>query len=152
MGSGERVVVYIFVSCVITSDGAVIRRLDVSSRSTEISAGSVGLSGVPSVVRRMDLRATIGFFTNMRMRALPNFSLRKLRAWQIRRRVAFLSPLKQSCAVYRFVAPSRVGLGRRRIPKESRSLGGGLRTVRRDSGVSTLDHSGIEGFSGVVSA
>ena len=58
--SGERAVVSIFVSCVITSDGAVIRRPYVSSRRAERSVGSVGLSGVPSEVRRMDLRATLG--------------------------------------------------------------------------------------------
>jgi hypothetical protein len=63
--SGERVVVSIFVSCVITSDGAVIRHPYDSSRINERSVGSVGLPGVPSAARRRDLRATLGFFTNM---------------------------------------------------------------------------------------
>ena len=65
VGSEERDVVSIFVSDVITSDGAVIIRPHVSSRRTERSVGSVGMSGVPSEVRRMHLKATIGFFTNM---------------------------------------------------------------------------------------
>jgi len=50
---------------VITSDGVVRKRPDVSSRRTERSVGSVGLSGLPSEFRRMDLRATFCFFTIM---------------------------------------------------------------------------------------
>ena len=38
-----------------------------------------------------------------------------------------------------------IGSGRIKTPKVSRFLGGGLRTVRRDSGVSTLDQSAREG-------
>ena len=80
VGSGERVVVSICVSYVITSDGMVKRRPDASSRRTERSAGSVGLSSVPTEVRRMDLRATLGFFTNMRISALPYYNRQMLRA------------------------------------------------------------------------
>ena len=54
MGSGERVVVSICVSCVNTSDGVERRRPDSSSRKMEISVGSVGFRGVPSVFRRME--------------------------------------------------------------------------------------------------
>ena len=61
VGSGERVVVSISVSSVISSDGVVRRRQDVSSRRSKRSVGSVGLSGVSSEARRMDLRATLGF-------------------------------------------------------------------------------------------
>ena len=66
VGSGERDVVSILSSCVITSDGVVRMRPVVSSRRTERSVGSVSLSGVPSKVQRMDLRATLGFYTYMR--------------------------------------------------------------------------------------
>jgi len=62
VGSGKRAVVSICVSCVITSDGAVRRRPNASSRRAERSVGSVGLSDVPSEVWRMNLRATLGFF------------------------------------------------------------------------------------------
>jgi len=134
-GSGERVVVSICVSYVNTSDGVVRRRPDFSSRKMERSIGSVGLSGVPSEVRRIDLRATFGFFTNMRRRALPYFRRRRLRAWRMRRRVAFRSLGKQAYAACRVVVPKGRGFGRTKTPKVSRLLGGGLRTVRRDSGV-----------------
>ncbi len=122
----------------------VRRRLDVSSRKTERSVGSVGLSRVPSEVRRMDLRATLRFFTNMRKSALPYSSRRRLRAWRIRRRVAFPSPLNQSCAACRVVVSIGAVSGRRRIPRESTSLGCGLRTLRRDIGLLTMDQSGRE--------
>ena len=59
--SGERVAVSMLLSsCVITTDGVVRRRPNVLSRRTERSVGSVGLSGVLSEVRKMDLRATLG--------------------------------------------------------------------------------------------
>ena len=132
MGSGERVVVSICVSCVNTSFGVVRRCPDFSSRKMERSVGSVGLSVVPSEVRRMDFKATLGFFTNMRRRALPYFRRRNLRTWQMRRRNAFLSPLKQMCALDRVNVPMGRGSGRTRTPKVSRFLGGGLRTVRRN--------------------
>jgi len=93
-GSGESDVVSIFLSCVITSDGEVRRRPNASSRRTDGSVGMVGLSGVPSEVRRMDLSATLGFFTNMRIMALPYFSQRRFGAWRMRRRATFLSLLK----------------------------------------------------------
>ena len=80
MGPGERAFVSIFVNWVITSDGVVRRRLDISSRMTERSIGSAGLSGVPSEVWRMDLSATLSYFANMRIRTLPYFSRRRLRA------------------------------------------------------------------------
>ena len=73
MGSGERALVSIFVSCAITFDGAVRRRPDVSSRRTERSVGSVGLSGVPSEVRRMELRATLDFFHKYANKSLAVF-------------------------------------------------------------------------------
>jgi hypothetical protein len=59
VGSGDKAGVSNFSSCAITSAGVVRMCLDVSSRRTERSVGSVGLSGVPSEVRRMDLRATL---------------------------------------------------------------------------------------------
>ncbi len=40
-----------------------------------------------------------------------------------------------------------IGSGRLKTPRVSRFLGGGLRDVRRDSDVSTLDQSGREGSS-----
>ena len=73
MGSGEGVVVSIHVSCVNTSDGVVRSRPDLSSCKMERSVGSVGLSGVLSAVRRMDLWATLGFFTNMRRKGFAIF-------------------------------------------------------------------------------
>ena len=48
-------------SLVVTSVGVVSSRPDVSSRRTERPVGRVGLSSVPSEVRRMDLRASLGF-------------------------------------------------------------------------------------------
>ncbi len=147
MGSGERGVVSICASCVNTSDGLVRRCPDFSSRKMERSVGRLGLSVVPSEVWIMDLRATLGFFTNMRRHALPYFRRRKLRAWRMRRQVAFLSPMKQSCAACRVVVPMGIGSGRIKTPKVSRFLGVGLRTVRRNIGVSTLDQSGREGSS-----
>ena len=41
--------------------------------------------------------------------------------------------------------PKGRGSGRTKTPKVSRFLGGGLRTVRMDSGVATLAHRGREG-------
>ena len=78
MGSMERAVVSICVSCVNASDGVVTRRPNVSSRKMERSVGSLVLSVVPSEVRRMDLRATFGFLTSMRTSALAYFRRRKL--------------------------------------------------------------------------
>jgi hypothetical protein len=144
VGSGDRAFVSSFSSRAITSVGVVSRRPDVSSRRTERSLGRVRLSGVPSEVRRMDLRAALGFFTNMRGSALPYFRRRRLRAWRIRMRVAFHSPLKQSCAVYRVVGSMGVVFNRWRTPREFASLGGGLRTVRRDCGLMTIDQSDRE--------
>ncbi len=92
VGSGDRAVIFSFSSYAIISVGVVSSRLDVLSRRTKRSVERVGLSGVPSEVRRMNLRAELGFFTNMRRSALPYFRRRRLRAWRIRRRVAFLSP------------------------------------------------------------
>ncbi len=66
VGSGDRAVVYNFSSCAITFVGVVSRRPDVSSRMRERSVRRVRLYGVPAEVRRMDLRATLGFFANMR--------------------------------------------------------------------------------------
>ena len=71
VGSGDMVIFSICVSLAITSSGAVMRRPVVSSRSTERSVGREGASSAPSDVRRMDLSATLGFFMNMRSRALP---------------------------------------------------------------------------------
>ncbi len=113
----------------------------------ERSVGSVGLSVVPSAVRMMDLRATLDFFTNMRRSALPYFRRRKLRAWRMRRRAAFLSPLKQYCAADRVDVPVKRESERTKTPKVSMFLGGGLRAVRRDIGVATLTHSCREGSS-----
>jgi len=90
----------------------VRRRPDLSSRKMERSVGSVGLSVVPSEVRRMDLRATLGFFTNMRRSASLYFRRRKLRAWRMKRRIAFLNPLNYSCAACRVVVPMGKGSGR----------------------------------------
>jgi len=151
VGSGDRAFVSNFSSCVITSVGVVSRRPDVSSRRTERSVGRVGLSGAPSEMRRMDLRAKLGFFTNTRRSALPYFRRRRLRAWRMRRRVAFLSPLKQSSVACMIVGSVGVVSVRRRTPRESLSLRGGLRTMRRDSGLLTLDHSGREGSAESVS-
>jgi hypothetical protein len=54
VGSRDRAFVTSFSSCAITSAGVVSMRLDVSSRRTERSVGRIGLSDVPSEVRRMD--------------------------------------------------------------------------------------------------
>ena len=113
----------------------------------ERSVGSVGLSVVNSEVRRIAFRATLSFFTNMRRSALPYFSRQTLRAWRMMRWVAFLSPLKQCCDAYRIVVPMGIGSERIKTSKVSRFLGDGLRTVRRDSGVSTQGQSGREGSS-----
>ena len=69
---------------------------------------------------------------------------------RMRRRVAFLSPLKQSCVASRVTVPMGRGSGRPKTPKMSKFLGSGLRAVRRDSGVLTLAHVGREGSSGVA--
>ncbi len=61
-----------FFSCVsleITSSGEVSSRPVVSSRMTERSVGRVGVLVAPFAVRRIYLRATLGFFINMRSRA-----------------------------------------------------------------------------------
>ena len=73
VGSGERVVVSICVSCVNASDGVVRRRLDFSSRKMERSVGSVGLSVDPSEVRRMNLRATLDCFYKHAKKCLAIF-------------------------------------------------------------------------------
>jgi len=65
----------------------------------------VGLSIAPSAERRTDLRVTLGFFTNMRRRALPYFRRRKLRACRMKAGVAFLSPLYQSYNASKIVVP-----------------------------------------------
>jgi hypothetical protein len=80
VGSGERAAVSSFSSCAIISVGVVSSHPDVSSRRTERSVGRVGLSNVPSEVRRMDLRAALGFFTNTRRSTLPYFRRRRRRA------------------------------------------------------------------------
>jgi len=80
VGSGDRAVVSSFFRCDVTSVGVTSIRLDVSSRRTERSVRRVGLSSVPSEVRRIDLRAALGFFTNMRRSVLPYFKRRRLRA------------------------------------------------------------------------
>jgi len=77
-GSGESDVVSIFLSCVITSDGEVRRRPTASSRRTERSVGRVGLSGVSSEARRMDLSATLGFFTHFANKYLAVFQAAKV--------------------------------------------------------------------------
>jgi len=53
VGSGERAYVSILVRCSITSDGAVRRSQDLSSRRIEKSVGSVKLSVVPADVNVM---------------------------------------------------------------------------------------------------
>ena len=120
VGSGERAVVSNCVRCDIISVGVVIICPVFSSRRTERSMGSVEVSSYPSEDRRMDLRVTLGFFTNMRRRALPYLTRIKLRAWRMRRLGAFLSSLKQFCAFWRVVVPTRSESGRTRTPKVPR--------------------------------
>ncbi len=139
VGSGETAFVSMCVSSVITSAGVVRRRPDVSSRITERSIESVGFSNVPAEDRKMDLRATLGLKKNTRISASPYFCRQKLRAWRIRRRVVFLSCLKQSFAACRVVVPLEVESGCKKTPKESRSLGDGQKMVRRDSDLATLN-------------
>jgi hypothetical protein len=139
VGSGERAIVSILVSCFTTSDGVVRRSPDLSSRRIERSVGSMRFLVVPAEVWRMDLSATLGFFTNMRRRALAYFRRRRLRACRMRRRVAILSLLKQSCVACWVVVTMGLRSGRVKIPRLSKSLSGGLGTVRKDSGVLTLD-------------
>ena len=64
----------------------------------------------------------------------------------MRRRVAFLSLLKLWVAC-RVDVPVKLGSGRVKRPRVSKYLGGGLMTVRKDSGVLTLYHRDREGFS-----
>ena len=66
MGSGERAIVSISVSCVNISDGVVRRMPDLSSHRMERSVGSTKLSVVTTEILRMDLSATLGFFANIR--------------------------------------------------------------------------------------
>jgi len=65
----------------------------------------------------------------------------------MRRRVAFLSLLKQSWAACMVVVPVKLGSGCVRRPRVPKSLRGGLMTVCGDSGVLTLDQRGREGSS-----
>ena len=148
MGSKERAIVSICVSCATISDGDVRRRLNLSSRMIERSVGSAKFSVVPIEVLRIDLSDTLGFFANMRRSALPYFRRRRLRAFQVMRRVVFLNLLKQPWDVCRVVVPVRLGSGRVKRPRVSKSSGGGLMTVRRDIGVLTLDQRDGEGASG----
>jgi hypothetical protein len=61
VGSGDRAFDSNFSSCANTFAGVVSKSPDVSSRRTERSVGRMGLSGAPSEVRRMKLRAMLGF-------------------------------------------------------------------------------------------
>jgi hypothetical protein len=70
-GSGERVAVSSCASLEMTSSGEVSSRPVVSSRMTEKSVGREGVVVAPSAVRRIYLRATLGFLLNMRIRAFP---------------------------------------------------------------------------------
>ena len=70
-GSGDRASVSSCVILAITSSGEVMRRPVVSSHKTERSVGKKGVSVVFSAVRNIDFSATLGFFINMRRRALP---------------------------------------------------------------------------------
>ncbi len=72
-GSGREcgVTVSSFVSCLTTSAGVVMRRPDVSSFKMERSVGSMVGFLSPAADQRIDFSATLGFFTNMRRKALP---------------------------------------------------------------------------------
>ena len=70
-GSGDMAIVSSCVILAIASSGEVMRRPVISSRRTEISVGKEGVSVVFSALRNIDFSATLGFFKNMRRRALP---------------------------------------------------------------------------------
>ena len=71
VGSGEKSMVSDCASFVITSTGVVTRRPVASLLMMERSVGREKESFTPVVVLRNDSRATLGFLTNMRRRALP---------------------------------------------------------------------------------
>ncbi len=87
-GAGERDTVSICASFVITSAGVAMRHPNVSPLKIERSVGNVVESLSLVAVWRIDLSATLGFFTNMRTRASPWLRRQRLRACRIKRRVA----------------------------------------------------------------
>jgi len=96
VGSGDRATFSICVILAITSSGAVMRRSVVSSRITERSIGrEEGVSVTPSVVRRINLSATLGFLIKKRSMTLPYRMRRRLRASRSSIRVILLRPLKR---------------------------------------------------------
>ncbi len=80
VGSGEIAMVSSSAIFVTTSSGFVIRSHEASSLIMERSVGSVFLFGFPVAVRRMDLRAMLGLFTNNRSSNFPYLRRRKLQA------------------------------------------------------------------------
>jgi len=78
VGSANRAVVSSFSSFAINSAGVVSSHSHVSSRRTDRLVGRVGLSGVPSEVRRMDIRAALGFFYEYAKKHLAVFQTAKV--------------------------------------------------------------------------
>ena len=95
VGSGESAVVSSSTIFLFTDVGSVMRSPVTSFLIMERSVGSVLVFVLPAAVRRRDLRALFGFFTNNLRRCLPYLALRTLRAWLIRARIVWRSPLKQ---------------------------------------------------------
>jgi hypothetical protein len=79
VGSGDRATVSISGIFAITYGGEVMRRLVVSSRMMKRYVGREGEYLSPSADHRIDLRATLDFFTNMRSRDLSYLRRRRFR-------------------------------------------------------------------------
>ncbi len=96
VGSGEKIAESICVIFITPYVYVVMSSPVVSSRRIERSVGSEVEVFAPVKDQRMDLRATFGFLTGMRRRALPYLRRRRYRACRMmRRRVAFRSPLNK---------------------------------------------------------
>jgi len=117
-----------------------MRRAVISSRSTQSSVGREGLSATPSVVRKIDLSATLGVFFFWWSKALPHCTRRRLRAWRMCLRVTLLRTLEVVWSWDGVMSSPATKSFLCRIPREARSMGGGERSVRIGTRVFTSDH------------
>ena len=110
--------------------------------------GECGSVGCPRRGSEDGLERYTRLFTNIRRRALPYFRRRRLRACRMRRRAAFLEPLEAGVINQLGDGPLGSRSVRVKCPRVSKPMGGRLRTVRRGSGVLTLDQRGRMGSRG----
>jgi hypothetical protein len=93
---GDKNTVSISANLTITYVGVLMMRPVASCLMIERFLGREGESLSPSVKRIIYLRTSLGFFKDMRSRALPYFRRLRLQAWRMRCLVTLLRPSKQA--------------------------------------------------------